>query len=64
MLDPDRSRVETPTREIYGLPHFSSVGNCWIMDNLRPGGALRWKVKTIGWEGREVVCEKPSPSGP
>jgi hypothetical protein len=22
------------------------------MDNLRPGGALRWKVETVGWEGR------------
>jgi hypothetical protein len=25
-------------------PFFSSVGNDWI-DNLRPGGALRWKAK-------------------
>jgi hypothetical protein len=32
---------------------FSSVDNDW-MDNLRPGGALRWKVKTICWEGRGV----------
>jgi hypothetical protein len=24
---------------------FSSAGNDW-MDNLRPGGALRWKVET------------------
>jgi hypothetical protein len=22
----------------------SSIGNCWI-DNLRPGGALRWKAE-------------------
>jgi hypothetical protein len=32
------------------------------MDNLRPGGALRWKVETIGWEGQRVVCGKPVPS--
>jgi hypothetical protein len=30
--------------------------------NWRPGGALRWKVKTIGWKGRGVVCEKLAPS--
>jgi hypothetical protein len=29
--------------------------------NWRPGGALRWKVGTAGWEGREVVCGKPAP---
>jgi hypothetical protein len=39
----------------------SSIGNSW-MDNLRPGGALRWKVETIGWEGQRVVCGKPVPS--
>jgi hypothetical protein len=38
----------------------TSSYNCW-MDNLRPGGAIRWKVKTAGWEGRGVVCEKPTP---
>jgi hypothetical protein len=31
------------------------------MDNLRPGGALRWKVETVGWEGRGVVYEKTAP---
>jgi hypothetical protein len=35
--------------------------SCWIMDKLRPGGALRWKVETAGWEGREVVCGKSTP---
>jgi hypothetical protein len=27
----------------------------------RPGGALRWKVEIIDWEGRGVVCGKPAP---
>jgi hypothetical protein len=36
------------------------VRNCW-MDNLRPDGALRWKVETIGREGRRVVCGKSAP---
>jgi hypothetical protein len=35
--------VEAPTREILGLLFSSSIGNYW-MDNLRPGGALRWKA--------------------
>jgi hypothetical protein len=26
----------------------------WL--NLRLGETLRWKVKTVGWEGRGVVC--------
>jgi hypothetical protein len=32
---------------------FTSIGNCW-MDNLRPGGALRWKVEDhqLGRSGR------------
>jgi hypothetical protein len=34
-------------------------GRFW--GNLRPGGPLRWKVKTIGWEGRGVVCGKSTP---
>jgi hypothetical protein len=54
------SRVEAPTREIEGLPLFSAVGNRWML-NLRSGEPFRWKVKTIGWEGREVVCGKPAP---
>jgi hypothetical protein len=37
----------------------SLVGRLWL--NWRPGGALRWKVETIGREGRGVVCEKPAP---
>jgi hypothetical protein len=24
------------------------------------GGSLRWKVKTVGWEGQGVVCGKPT----
>jgi hypothetical protein len=27
------------------------------------GGALRWKVKTVGWEGQGVVCGKLVPLG-
>jgi hypothetical protein len=37
---------------------FISFGNGRLI-NLRPSGALRWKVETIGWEGRGVVCGKP-----
>jgi hypothetical protein len=32
----------------------------WL--NLRLGGARRWKGETGGWEGRGVVCGKPTPS--
>jgi hypothetical protein len=39
---------------------FRSFGNDW-MNNLRPGGALRWKVETIGWKGRKVICAKSAP---
>jgi hypothetical protein len=38
----------------------TSSYNCW-MDNLRPDGAIMWKVKTASWEGRGVVCGKPTP---
>jgi hypothetical protein len=35
-----------------GCSLFGSVGNDW-MDNLRPGGALRWKVedRRLGMSG-------------
>jgi hypothetical protein len=39
---------------------FSSIGKC-LMDNLRPGGVLRWKAETAGLEGRGVRYEKPPP---
>jgi hypothetical protein len=29
--------------------NFGLVGRTWL--NWRPGGALRWKVETVGWEG-------------
>jgi hypothetical protein len=35
------------------------IDGLWL--NWRPSGALRWKVKTVGWEGRGVVCRKPTP---
>jgi hypothetical protein len=31
------------------------------MDNLRPGRTFRWKLETVGREGRGVVCGKPAP---
>jgi hypothetical protein len=37
-----------------------SDGNV-LMDNPRPGGALRWKVETAGWEGQGVVRGKMAP---
>jgi hypothetical protein len=35
------------------------VGRTWL--NWRLGRALRWKVETISWKGRRVVCGKPAP---
>jgi hypothetical protein len=35
---------------------FDRIGLNW-----RPDGALRWKVETVGWEGRGVVRGKPAP---
>jgi hypothetical protein len=32
-----------------------------ILDNLRLGEALRWKVETVGSKGRGVVCGKLAP---
>jgi hypothetical protein len=32
-----------------------------ILDNLRPGEALRWKVETVGWKGWGEVCGKLAP---
>jgi hypothetical protein len=40
--------------------NFGLINGLWL--NYKPSGALRWKVKTVGWEGRGVVCEKPAPS--
>jgi hypothetical protein len=39
--------------------NFRTFVRSWL--NWRPGRALRWKVKTIGWEGRGVVCGKLTP---
>jgi hypothetical protein len=33
-----------------------------VESGWRSDGALRWKVETISWEGREVVCGKSAPS--
>jgi hypothetical protein len=38
---------------------FGLVDSLWL--NWRLGRALRWKVKTVGWEGREVECGKLAP---
>jgi hypothetical protein len=51
MIAYDKSRVEAPTRKIYGLFHlFSSTGNSWVF-NLRLGGTIRWKAEER-WLGR------------
>jgi hypothetical protein len=39
--------------------NFGLSGRFWL--NWRSDGVLRWKVETIGWEGREVVCRKSTP---
>jgi hypothetical protein len=41
---------------------FRSFSNGGLI-NLRSGGALRWKVKIIGWKGRRVRCGKLTHSG-
>jgi hypothetical protein len=40
--------------------NFGLAGRIWL--NWRPGKAFRWKMKTVGWEGRGVVREKLVPS--
>jgi hypothetical protein len=35
------------------------INRTWI--NWRPGGALRWKGETVGWEHGGVVCGKLAP---
>jgi hypothetical protein len=39
--------------------NFGTFGISCI--HWRPGGPLRWKVETIGWEGQVVVRGKPAP---
>jgi hypothetical protein len=39
--------------------NFGTFGRAWL--NWRPGMALRWKVETVGWEGRGVICENTIP---
>jgi hypothetical protein len=40
--------------------NFGNFGRSWL--NWRPDGALKWKVKTVDWEGQGLVCGKPAPS--
>jgi hypothetical protein len=39
--------------------NFGTFGRAWL--NWRSGGDLRWKLETIGWEGRGVVWGKLAP---
>jgi hypothetical protein len=39
--------------------NFGTFGRSCL--NWRPSEALRWKVKTAGWEGQREVCGKPTP---
>jgi hypothetical protein len=48
------------TRFRAGSP-FSSDG-IELIENLRPDGPLGGKGRTVDWEGRGVVCGKPTPS--
>jgi hypothetical protein len=41
------------------ISNFGLFCRSWL--NWRLGGALRWKVETVGWEGRGVVCVKSAP---
>jgi hypothetical protein len=40
--------------------NFGLIDGLWL--NWRSGRALRWKVEIVSWEGREVVCDKLTPS--
>jgi hypothetical protein len=42
------------------VPISVSLGN-ELIDNLRPGGALRWKGEIASWEGRGVISGKAAP---
>jgi hypothetical protein len=55
--------VERPRggHRFFKTQHFGLIARTWL--NWRPDGALRWKVETAGWEGRGVVCGKPTPPG-
>jgi hypothetical protein len=46
--------------QVLETQNFGLVGRTWL--NWRPGGALRWKVKTVGWKNQGVVCEMSTPS--
>jgi hypothetical protein len=48
------------SRDLVVVPFSGSLGN-ELIDNLRPDVTLRWKGKTAGLEGREVVCGKSAP---
>jgi hypothetical protein len=39
--------------------NYGLSGRFWL--NWRPGGTLRWKVETVGWKDRGVICGKPTP---
>jgi hypothetical protein len=39
------------------IGHLNLTLGSWIMVKLETGRALRWKGKTVGWEGRGVVVE-------
>jgi hypothetical protein len=39
--------------------NFGLIDDLWL--NWRPGEALSWKVEIGGWEGRGVMCGKPTP---
>jgi hypothetical protein len=55
MLGYGRSRVEAPTYEIYGL-FPSPVQLVIVVNNLRPGGAIRGISGTLGREGWGECC--------
>jgi hypothetical protein len=38
---------------------FALINGLWL--NWTPGRALRWKLKTVGWEARGEVCGKSAP---
>jgi hypothetical protein len=38
-----------------------AIGSLNLNLKWRPGGALRWKAETDGWDGQGVVCGKSAP---
>jgi hypothetical protein len=55
----ERSENHMAAVGYFNTQHFRLINGTWL--NWKSSGALRWKGEIAGWEGRGVVCEKPTP---